>query len=100
MCMSILYTYCFSLPSGFGLAFVAYPEAISKLPAPTVWAVLFFLMLFTLGLDSQFTILETVVTAIADQYPSMARKKRWVLMLGVAVVMFFLALVCVTNVSA
>jgi solute carrier family 6 amino acid transporter-like protein 5/7/9/14 len=82
---------------GFGLAFVAYPEAISQLPAPTVWAILFFLMLFTLGLDSQFTILETVVTAIADQYPSMARKKRWMLMLGTAVVMFLLALNCVID---
>ena len=81
------------------MAFVAYPEAISNLPAPTVWAVLFFLMLFTLGLDSQFTILETVVTAIADQWPSVARKRRWALMLGTAVVMFLLALNCCTNVS-
>jgi len=82
---------------GFGLAFVAYPEAISNLPAPTVWAILFFLMLFTLGLDSQFTILETVVTAMADQWPSVARKRRWALMLGTAIVMFLLALNCCTN---
>ncbi|RXG58483.1 Sodium- and chloride-dependent glycine transporter 2 [Armadillidium vulgare] len=32
-------------------------------------------MLITLGLDSQFTMVETITTAIFDQYESLRRKK-------------------------
>ena len=42
---------------GTDLAFITYPAAISLLPYPNFWAIIFFIMLITLGIDSQVKLL-------------------------------------------
>lgn len=52
--------------SGTGLAFIVFTEAVTEMPASQVWAVLFFIMLFSLGLSSMFGNLEGVLTPLLD----------------------------------
>ncbi|KAK4025638.1 hypothetical protein OUZ56_014693 [Daphnia magna] len=54
---------------GAGLVFAVYPEAVARLPIAPLWSILFFVMLLTFGLGTQFTVLETVVTTNVDLWP-------------------------------
>ncbi|XP_059132612.1 inactive sodium-dependent neutral amino acid transporter B(0)AT3 isoform X2 [Peromyscus eremicus] len=52
--------------SGPGLAFIVFTEAVLHMPGASVWSVLFFGMLFTLGLSSMFGNMESVITPVFD----------------------------------
>jgi len=52
--------------AGMSLAFVAYPTAIETLPYANGWAIMLALTLFTLGLDSAFSLIEAATTVIGD----------------------------------
>ena len=49
--------------AGPGLIFVAFASALLEMPLSPLWSILFFLMLISLGLDSQFSAVESVVQA-------------------------------------
>lgn len=71
---------------------------MARLPVAPVWSLLFFIMLLTLGLDSQFALMETVTTAILDGIPAMRNYKIWVV-LGVSVIGYAGGIIFTTNVS-
>lgn len=62
--------------AGPGLAFIAYPEGIARMPIAPLWAFLFFFMLFTLGLDSQFAMMESVISGCVDLFPTVLRPRK------------------------
>lgn len=39
--------------AGTSLVFVVYPEALSQMPLPWLWAIFFFLVVFFLGVSTQ-----------------------------------------------
>ena len=53
-------------------------KVVLKLPGGSVWAVVFFFMLVTIGIDSEFCIVESLVTGIVDMWPEQLRPKVWV----------------------
>ncbi|XP_077992189.1 sodium-dependent proline transporter-like [Glandiceps talaboti] len=83
--------------SGTGLTFVAYPEALARIPLAPLWSILFFFMLFTLGLDSQFAMMECVSTAFIDKFPALLRKRKIWFVLGLCIFGFVLGLPLVTQ---
>ncbi len=51
-----------------GLAFVAYPKAISLMPAGNLFGAVFFLCLTVAGLSSAISIIEAFVSAVVDKF--------------------------------
>lgn len=88
------------IEDGPGLVFIVYPQALARMPAPQLWSVLFFFMLLCLGLNSQFAIVEVVVTSIQDGFPNWIKTKlvyHEILVLIICVFAFFFGLPNIIN---
>ncbi|KAJ8673949.1 hypothetical protein QAD02_005211 [Eretmocerus hayati] len=81
---------------GPGLAFVTYPEAITMLPFPQFWAVLFFFMLYLLGMDSCFVQIEAIISSVTDAYPTLRKHKHKVTVMSL-LILFLGSIIFVTN---
>ena len=81
--------------SGIGLAFVAYPKAISLLPSGRYFGFLFFLLLIIAGISSSISIIEAFTSAILDKF-ALPRKK---VITVICVLGFFGSLVFTTHVG-
>ncbi|XP_046428317.1 sodium-dependent nutrient amino acid transporter 1-like [Neodiprion fabricii] len=79
---------------GTGLAFVSYPDAIAKFnTVPQLFSVLFFTMMFVLGIGSGVGMSSGIITGLCDQFPNL---KRWQVMIGTAATGFAFGTVYVT----
>lgn len=61
---------------GMDLAFVAYPGLLAEMGGANFWALIFFLMLVTLGVDSVFGNFDFYQTFISDLFPVILQKMR------------------------
>ncbi|XP_029956327.1 sodium- and chloride-dependent GABA transporter ine [Salarias fasciatus] len=87
---------------GPGLVFVIYPQAFSTMPVSQLWAVLFFFMLLCLGLDSEFAMVEVMVTSLMDEfYRPLIKffKRKELFVLAVCAVAFLFGIPCVMQVG-
>ncbi|XP_021182838.3 sodium- and chloride-dependent glycine transporter 1 [Helicoverpa armigera] len=82
--------------AGPGLAFVTYPAAVTMMPAPNLWAVTFFVMLFFLGIDSMFVTIESIIAGIVDEFPACRARKKLITFLT-CLVLFSLSIICNTE---
>ncbi|XP_033627491.1 sodium- and chloride-dependent GABA transporter ine-like isoform X1 [Asterias rubens] len=88
------------ITQGPGLVFVVYPAVFSTMPVSQLWSVLFFIMLFCLGIDSQFAMVKVVITTFLDGFPKLRFlyfNKREVLVAYICFVSFLLGLPHITQ---
>ncbi|XP_046404052.1 sodium-dependent nutrient amino acid transporter 1-like [Ischnura elegans] len=80
---------------GTGLAFVSYPDAIAKFKTiPQLFSVLFFLMLFVLGIGSAVSVTGALVTIYKDFHPN---AKIWKVTLIISIIGFASGIAYVTQ---
>ncbi|MBD3318882.1 sodium-dependent transporter [Candidatus Woesearchaeota archaeon] len=80
--------------SGPSLVFMVFPQALNLMPYATFFAVIFFAMLFMLGLSSQISMTEAIITSFADR---MHKWNKQLLTFFVCAVTFAIGLIYATD---
>jgi len=60
--------------AGLDLAFVAYPAFVSTFQFQKMWAVIFFLLMLLIGVDSIFGVIEFLISYLWDCFPGAHKK--------------------------
>ncbi|KAM9789032.1 sodium- and chloride-dependent GABA transporter ine [Neosynchiropus ocellatus] len=87
---------------GPGLVYIVYPQAFANMPVPQLWAVLFFFMLLCLGLDSEFAMVEVMITSLMDQYEQLLLgifRRKELFVLAICGTAFLFGIPCVMQVG-
>lgn len=80
--------------AGPGLAFISYPEAIAKFKVmPQIFSLLFFAMLFMLGVGSNVGMVSCIMTVLKDQFVNL---KLWIIVVCLSLIGFIVGLVYIT----
>ncbi|XP_033214229.1 sodium-dependent nutrient amino acid transporter 1-like [Belonocnema kinseyi] len=80
--------------AGTGLAFVSYPDAIAKFSfVPQLFSVLFFVMMFVLGIGSCVGMTASIINGMREQFPQL---KHWQILYPFCLFGFLMGLVYVT----
>ncbi|CAH2004295.1 unnamed protein product [Acanthoscelides obtectus] len=81
---------------GTGLAFIVFTQAIVELPGAPFWAIIFFMMLLSLGIGSQIGILEGMLCTIFD-IEIFKRVSKQYITATVCIICFFVGIIFTTG---
>lgn len=82
---------------GPGLSFIVYPEALSMMPFPWIWCILFFLMMILIGFGSLLSLAETVLDSCIMYFKIKKRKNRLLFRFLGCLAMFIIGLSMTTK---
>lgn len=79
---------------GTGLAFISYPEALSRFTfVPQLFSVLFFVMMLVLGVGSAMALCGAPFSVVCDRFPDV---KKWKIILIISIAGYAIGLVYIT----
>ena len=85
---------------GPGLSFIVYPEALSLMPFPWIWCIMFFLMMITIGFGSLLSYMECVLDSTSELLHAFidSKKRESLFRLAICMLFFLIGMVMTTRV--